>query len=67
LRHIHTLYAIVHEVNASLNQGIKASVHQLSSVNTLPLYLSGRSRMGRGTSVRIGSMEATLTQGVSNK
>ena len=67
LRHIPSLYAIVHDVNASLNQGINDLVHQLSSVNTLPLYLSGRSRMGRGTSVRIGSMEATLTKGVSNK
>lgn len=65
-RHKPSLSDIVHKVNASLNQGFIESVHpvhQLSSVNTLPLYLSGRSRMGRGTSVRIRSMEATLTQG----
>lgn len=33
-RHIHSLYAIVHKVNASLNQGFFDIVHQLSSVNT---------------------------------
>ncbi len=65
-RHKPSLYALVHKVNASLNQGFNESVHpvhQLSSSNIHPLYLSGRSRRGRGTSVRIRSMEATLTQG----
>ena len=53
-RHIPSLDTIVHKVNASLNQGIKASVHQLSSVNIHPpLPFPYRDR-GRGTSVRIG-------------
>lgn len=56
-RHKPSLSGIVHKVNASLNQGFKESVHpvhQLSSSNIHPPYLSGRSRRGRGTSVRIG-------------
>lgn len=65
-RHKPSLYTLVHKVNASLNQGILESVHpvhKLSSSNIHPLYLSGRSRRGRGSSERIRSMEATLTQG----
>jgi len=65
-RHKPSLSDIVHKVNASLNQGFNESlhpVHQLSSSNIHPPYLSGRSRRGRGSSERIRSMEATLTQG----
>ena len=65
-RHKPSLYTLVHKVNASLNQGFNESVHpvhQLSSSNIHPPYLSGRSRRGRGSSERIGIMEATLTQG----
>ena len=65
-RHKPSLSDIVHEVNASLNQGFNESVHpvhQLSSSNIHPPYLSGRSRRGRGSSERIRIMEATLTQG----
>ena len=57
LTHKPSLLRDVHYVNASLNQGFNESVHpvhQLSSSNIHPPYLSGRSRRGRGTSVRIG-------------
>lgn len=57
--HKSSLYDIVHQVNESLIQGIVESTPS----NIHPPYLSGRSRRGRGTSVRIGIMEATLTQG----
>jgi hypothetical protein len=66
LTHKASLLRDVHYVNASLNQGFNDSVHpvhQLSSSNIHPPYLSGRSRRGRGSSERIGIMEATLTQG----
>ena len=68
LTHKSSLLRDVHHVNASLNQGFFESVHpvhQLSSSNIHPLYLSGRSRRGRGSSERIGIMEATLTQGAN--
>lgn len=51
-RHIHSLYSIVHKVNASLNQGIKASVHQLSSVSNHPPTLSGHTQKGGGSPYR---------------
>ena len=58
--HKSSLYDIVHQVNESLIQGIVDSTPS----NIHPLYLSGRSRRGRGSSERIGIMEATpITQG----
>ena len=68
LTHKSSLLRDVHHVNASLNQGFYDAVHpvhQLSSSNIHPPYLSGRSRRGRGSSERIGIMEATLTQGAN--